>query len=64
MILLNGGSSSGKTGIVRCLQAIVPEPWLATGVDTLIASMPIRMQGSNSGVERIGGAGWPCHKRK
>jgi chloramphenicol 3-O phosphotransferase len=51
VIVLNGGSSSGKTGIVRCLQAILPEPWLATGVDTLIESMPIHMRGSDSGVE-------------
>ncbi len=29
VILLNGGSSSGKSGIARCLQAILPDPWLA-----------------------------------
>ncbi|WDT91367.1 chloramphenicol phosphotransferase [Streptomyces sp. SCSIO-PteL053] len=29
VIVLNGGSSSGKSGIVRCLQAELPTPWLA-----------------------------------
>ncbi|TBL42797.1 chloramphenicol phosphotransferase CPT [Verrucosispora sp. SN26_14.1] len=38
--VLNGGSSAGKSGIVRCLQAILPDPWLATGVDRLIEAMP------------------------
>jgi chloramphenicol 3-O phosphotransferase len=27
VIVLNGGSSSGKSGIARCLQAILPDPW-------------------------------------
>jgi chloramphenicol 3-O phosphotransferase len=40
VIVLNGGSSSGKSGIAHCLQAILPEPWLAFGVDTLIQAMP------------------------
>lgn len=34
--MLNGGSSSGKSGIARCLQAILPEPWLTVGVDMLV----------------------------
>ena len=38
--MLNGSSSSGKSGIARCLQAILPDPWLALGVDTLIQAMP------------------------
>lgn len=38
--MLNGGSSSGKSGIARCLQAILPGIWLSLGVDTLIAAMP------------------------
>jgi chloramphenicol 3-O phosphotransferase len=28
VIVLNGGSSSGKSGIARCLQAVLPDPWL------------------------------------
>ena len=38
--MLNGGSSSGKSGIARCLQAILPDPWLAFGTDNLIQAMP------------------------
>jgi chloramphenicol 3-O phosphotransferase len=41
VIVLNGGSSSGKSGIARCLQAVLPDPWLAFGVDTLIRAMPV-----------------------
>ena len=49
--MLNGGSSSGKSGIVRCLQAVLPDPWLAFGVDTLIEAMPASMQTSDAGIE-------------
>lgn len=51
MIVLNGGSSSGKSGIVRCLQAVLPDPWLAVGVDTLIQAMPASMQSTDAGIE-------------
>jgi chloramphenicol 3-O phosphotransferase len=40
VILLNGGSSSGKTGIARCLQAILPQPWIRLGVDDLVDALP------------------------
>jgi chloramphenicol 3-O phosphotransferase len=40
VIVVNGGSSSGKSGIVRCLQGLLPEPWLAIGVDTLVDALP------------------------
>jgi chloramphenicol 3-O phosphotransferase len=51
VIVLNGGSSSGKSGIVRCLQAVLPDPWLAFGVDTLIQAMPVSTQTSAAGIE-------------
>ncbi|WP_432929438.1 chloramphenicol phosphotransferase CPT [Microbispora sp. CA-135349] len=51
MIVLNGGSSAGKSTIVRHLQAVLPQPWLAFGVDSLIEAMPRSMQGSDAGVE-------------
>jgi chloramphenicol 3-O phosphotransferase len=51
MIVLNGGSSSGKSGIARCLQAILPDPWLVLGVDTLIQAMPASMRESEQGIE-------------
>ncbi|MEV0387114.1 chloramphenicol phosphotransferase CPT [Nonomuraea sp. NPDC050643] len=50
MIFLNGGSSSGKSGIVRCLQAVLPDPWLALGVDSLVGAMPAKMKGSDEGI--------------
>jgi hypothetical protein len=34
VIVLNGGSGAGKSGIARCLQAVRPAPWLALGVGT------------------------------
>ncbi|SEQ70887.1 chloramphenicol 3-O phosphotransferase [Lentzea xinjiangensis] len=51
MIVLNGGSSSGKSGIARCLQAVLPEAWLAVGVDMLIDAMPARLQLGDEGIE-------------
>jgi chloramphenicol 3-O phosphotransferase len=51
VIVLNGGSSSGKSGIARCLQAILPDPWLAFGTDTLVQAMPASMQASGAGIE-------------
>lgn len=50
VIVLNGGSSSGKSGIARCLQAILPEPWLSLGVDALIEATPVSAQASASGI--------------
>ncbi len=49
--MLNGGSSSGKSGIARCLQVVLPDPWLAVGVDMLIQAMPASMQASDAGIE-------------
>ncbi|WP_327418821.1 chloramphenicol phosphotransferase CPT [Streptomyces sp. NBC_01233] len=51
VIVLNGGSSSGKSGIVRCLQAVLPDPWLAAAVDSLIEAMPASLQTSVAGIE-------------
>jgi chloramphenicol 3-O phosphotransferase len=50
VIVLNGGSSSGKSGIARCLQAVLPDPWLVFGVDTLIEAMP-GPSGTAAGIE-------------
>jgi chloramphenicol 3-O phosphotransferase len=50
MIILNGGSSSGKSGIVRCLQAVLPDPWLAFGCDSLVDALPAKMQASDEGI--------------
>ncbi|MEV0381940.1 chloramphenicol phosphotransferase CPT [Nonomuraea sp. NPDC050643] len=51
VIVLNGGSSSGKSGIARCLQAVLPDPWLTAAVDSLIDMMPASMEGSAAGIE-------------
>ena len=51
VIVLNGGSSSGKSGIARCLQAVLPDPWLAFGVDTLIQAMPVSSRMPAAGIE-------------
>ena len=50
VIVLNGGSSSGKTGIARCLQAILPQPWLRLGVDDLVDALPPSVLDSDSGI--------------
>ncbi len=51
VIILNGGSSSGKSGIARCLQAVLPDPWLTFGTDTLTEAMPASMQASAGGIQ-------------
>ncbi|MFC4531240.1 chloramphenicol phosphotransferase CPT [Sphaerisporangium dianthi] len=51
VIVLNGGSSAGKSQIVRHLQALLPQPWLAMGVDSLIDAMPLSMRTSDAGIE-------------
>jgi chloramphenicol 3-O phosphotransferase len=50
VIILNGGSSSGKSGIARCLQAVLADPWLAFGVDSFVDALPARMQASDKGI--------------
>ncbi|MET8563096.1 chloramphenicol phosphotransferase CPT [Streptomyces flaveolus] len=51
MILLNGGSSAGKSGIARCLQAVLPDPWLVFGIDSLVDALPPDLQGADGGIE-------------
>ncbi|MEU8777637.1 chloramphenicol phosphotransferase CPT [Streptomyces sp. NPDC048606] len=50
VIVLNGGSSSGKSGIVRCLKAVLPRPWINMGVDDLVDRLPPSLLGSGSGI--------------
>jgi chloramphenicol 3-O phosphotransferase len=50
LIILNGGSSSGKSGIIRCLQAVLPDPWLAFGCDSFTEALPAKMQESDAGI--------------
>src|ERR1700679_2219711 len=50
VIVLNGGSSSGKTSIARCLQAILPQPWISLSVDDLVAALPPSLTDSGAGI--------------
>jgi chloramphenicol 3-O phosphotransferase len=50
VIVLNGGSSSGKTTIAVCLQDILPSSWLRLGVDTLLDAMPQALLTSETGI--------------
>ena len=50
LIMLNGGSSSGKSGIARCLQAVLADPWLAFGCDSFVDALPVKMQTLNEGI--------------
>jgi chloramphenicol 3-O phosphotransferase len=38
-IVLNGGSSSGKSSLARCLQSRLGPGWLTLGVDDLIRAL-------------------------
>lgn len=51
VIVLNGGSSSGKSGIARCLQAVLPDPWLVFGIDMLVQALPVSTRTSATGIE-------------
>jgi chloramphenicol 3-O phosphotransferase len=51
VIVLNGGSSSGKSSIARCLQSLFRDPWLTFGVDNLVDAIPPAMQASADGLE-------------
>jgi chloramphenicol 3-O phosphotransferase len=55
VIVLNGGSSSGKSGITRCLQSVLPDPWLALGVDTPIELMPASVWTTDAGIKFASG---------
>jgi len=51
IIILNGGSSSGKTTLAKCLQNSFTEPWLRFSIDDLIESMPAAMLKKDSGIK-------------
>lgn len=50
VIVLNGGSSSGKSSIARCLQELLPEPWLHLGADTMVEALPPSLRGGGEGI--------------
>ncbi|MEV5597323.1 chemotaxis protein [Streptomyces sp. NPDC052496] len=40
VVVLNGGSSSGTSTVIRQLQDLLPRPWLTFGVDSFIEALP------------------------
>jgi chloramphenicol 3-O phosphotransferase len=50
VIVLNGGSSSGKSSLARALQDVLPGPWLTFGVDALLEALPGRGEDARSGI--------------
>ncbi|MER7767685.1 chloramphenicol phosphotransferase CPT [Kitasatospora sp. NPDC096140] len=55
MIVLNGGSSSGKSSIARCLQELLPEPWLHLGADTMVDALPPALRDGGEGIGGLDG---------
>jgi chloramphenicol 3-O phosphotransferase len=50
VIVLNGASSSGKSSIARALQALLAEPYLTFGTDTLVDALPAAMADDETGI--------------
>lgn len=51
IVVLNGGSSAGKSGISRCLQVLLGHPWLRLSVDDLVERLPpASLNGSGAGI--------------
>ena len=50
MIVLNGGSSSGKSRLARELQKVLPGAWLSLSVDDLVDAMPPALVGGGDGI--------------
>jgi chloramphenicol 3-O phosphotransferase len=55
VVVLNGGSSSGKTSIARCLQRLLGPTWMTLGVDDLVRALP-----GGEGVDDLIRAGPGC----
>ncbi|WP_433747900.1 chloramphenicol phosphotransferase CPT family protein [Falsibacillus pallidus] len=51
VIILNGGSSSGKTTLAKCLQKSLSTPWLRFSIDDLIAAMPEYLLKEDTGIQ-------------
>jgi chloramphenicol 3-O phosphotransferase len=51
VIVLNGGSSSGKSTIARSLQAELRDVWLTFSIDTLLSAMPETLTAAEDGIE-------------
>lgn len=58
IILLNGPSSAGKTSIMKELQRILPEPFLARSLDEYIVMLPAHMNDYAGILTPHAGFGW------
>ena len=50
VIILNGGSSSGKTTLAKHLQNSLSAPWLRFSIDDLVDALPHAMVDENGGI--------------
>jgi chloramphenicol 3-O phosphotransferase len=50
VVVLNGGSSAGKTTVGRKLQSSLDGPWLLLGVDLLLWMLPMELVSNPSGI--------------
>ncbi|HEX2851384.1 MAG TPA: AAA family ATPase [Acidimicrobiales bacterium] len=55
VIFLNGSSSAGKTTLSWALREVLPDTWLALGIDTFIYSAPFRLFGTEEGHRFVDG---------
>jgi chloramphenicol 3-O phosphotransferase len=46
VVVLNGGSSSGKTTLAACLQGVLPGHWLRLSIDALVDACPPSLIGA------------------
>jgi chloramphenicol 3-O phosphotransferase len=51
VVILNGASSAGKTSIVRELQRVMPDTWIADGIDVLLELLPPALRDNEAGLK-------------
>jgi len=51
VVILNGASSAGKTSIVRELQRVMTQTWLADGIDVLLELLPPALRDHDAGLK-------------
>ncbi len=50
VIVLNGGSSSGKSTLAHSLQNDLREPWLSFSIDTFVSALPPSLESTEDGI--------------
>jgi chloramphenicol 3-O phosphotransferase len=58
IVVLNGTSSAGKTTIAAAWQAATSEPWLQTGLDAFLQTVPPALKVVTEDVDPAPGPGW------